>query len=1362
MNKMLFLLAGCLLALTSPLLAYDTGCGNPGDNNGEEDDDNCETTAGKNVGTNPVNPYRACLIREVTDIQTYGAAPIEFTRIYNSRTRDYTRARWELGTQYTWQHNWQYEMRESGQSNFGFPQIILRYPEGREVYFQAVDSTGSVRVPPAQYGDRLYPTGTGTFTLRTRGGREYDFRKVTVTGGYQYLLDQVRNGTGWRWTLTYQQQSDGLWRLYRITNNYGRYLQLARTPSANGYWRITSVTASDGRAVNFGYSTWTPTSETVLTSVSYPGTEQASYTWCGATTETSGPPLLATATDPLYAGSGSRMKYVYNYTADYFGGSPFGIVNGTVLEERNLVTDKAVVEFPLGSGSYPKILEGNGTEITRKFENGLLKESADGEGRVTTFTYSAAGTGYLISRTAPGGAVTAFGRDFAGRLLAQTNALGGVSQRTYNASGFLLTSTDELNRTTTHTRDANNRITRTDHPDGTYETFTYTGTGLLKTHRLRNGATETFNYDSLGNLTSHIDAAGNTASYTYATSGLRSSMTDRRGLVTAYQFNWRGLPTRITHPDGSYQEMTYDNLGLKVSERNEIGNIWTFTYTEYNQLATRTDPLNRTTTYEYGRAPGCGTCGYLPTLARITLPSGKKVENTYDLSGKLISRTVGAGTAATATTQWTYGADGEVATQVDPRGKVTTYTRDLLRRKTAETDPLGHTTSWAYDAVGNVLTTTFADATTASTTYDAMNRPLTSTDALGQTTTYTYHPDGSLASLTDARASAYTFVVDALSRRTRMNYPGGSYETWTYDGNSNMTQYRTRAGVTMSCTFDNRNRDTFCDWSDSTPDVTKTYDVAGRVLSISNSVAASAFSYDAANQMLSESITISGLTGAKTVAYSYDADGNRASLTDPSGSVITYSYSGRNQVEAIVADGPPPLATFTYDTAGNRTSRSLENGIITSTYTYDDDGRLTSLAHGSLETLTYTYDAMNRRTVETRSSAPARTFGYDLTGQLTAVNQSSGNAAFAYDAVGNRTVVTGAPGAGSYTANNLNQYTTAGGVGALTYDANGNLATGGGWTYTHNGSSRLVGVSGPGSVTATFGRDGRNRDVKRAINGVTTYLIYDGWNLVAEYDAVGVLTTRYIHGPQVDEILAKVTTASTTFLLPDALGSTIAVADGSGAVLERVYYSDAFGTPTFKDASGTTLVGTSTGTQFLFTGREWLAALNLYDYRNRTYSAGFGRFAEPDPIGFNAGDVNLYRYVANDPVNSIDPTGTFAFAVPIILTAPEWGPIAGSVAISGLATLSALELWNYCNKSAESDAPGQPTENDGYTPPKRQPSSKDGKVPNPNGPGRGYPDKNGDVWVPTGSGRGAHGGAHWDVQSPGGGYRNVYPGGASR
>lgn len=82
--------------------------------------------------------------------------------------------------------------------------------------------------------------------------------------------------------------------------------------------------------------------------------------------------------------------------------------------------------------------------------------------------------------------------------------------------------------------------------------------------------------------------------------------------------------------------------------------------------------------------------------------------------------------------------------------------------------------------------------------------------------------------------------------------------------------------------------------------------------------------------------------------------------------------------------------------------------------------------------------------------------------------------------------------------------------------------------------------------------------------------------------------------------------------------------------------------------------------------------------------------------------------------------------------------------------------------------PGIPGKDEGYEPPKKPPKNgdKNGRVPNPNGTGKGWPDANGDVWVPTG-GKGAHGGEHWDVQTPGRGgrrgkHRNVYLGGHVR
>jgi RHS repeat-associated protein len=74
-------------------------------------------------------------------------------------------------------------------------------------------------------------------------------------------------------------------------------------------------------------------------------------------------------------------------------------------------------------------------------------------------------------------------------------------------------------------------------------------------------------------------------------------------------------------------------------------------------------------------------------------------------------------------------------------------------------------------------------------------------------------------------------------------------------------------------------------------------------------------------------------------------------------------------------------------------------------------------------------------------------------------------------------------------------------------------------------------------------------------------------------------------------------------------------------------------------------------------------------------------------------------------------------------------------------------------------AAGQPTADDGYTPPRNWNGRR---VRSPNGNGYGYPDTNGDVCVPTGEGQAAHGGPHWDFQEPGGGYRNVHPGGFVR
>lgn len=188
--------------------------------------------------------------------------------------------------------------------------------------------------------------------------------------------------------------------------------------------------------------------------------------------------------------------------------------------------------------------------------------------------------------------------------------------------------------------------------------------------------------------------------------------------------------------------------------------------------------------------------------------------------------------------------------------------------------------------------------------------------------------------------------------------------------------------------------------------------------------------------------------------------------------------------------------------------------------------------------------------------------------------------------------------------------------------------------------------------------------MRRTVNGAARIFTYDGWKPILEWDQWGNWLAWNIYGAGPDEILARTdATYGAMIYKQDRLGNVVALLNANGNVVEKYFY-EAFGKPTVTDYWGGNARNASWyGNRFMFTGREWIPELGIYDYRNRMYHPGIGRFLQTDPVGlqtqgakltpeqkalfyggqapeaFASTELNLYRYSGDDPVNKSDPLG---------------------------------------------------------------------------------------------------------------------------
>jgi RHS repeat-associated protein len=844
-------------------------------------------------------------------------------------------------------------------------------------------------------------------------------------------------------------------------------------------------------------------------------------------------PLTITAISPAQGTVGSSVTI----TGTGFGGTQSDSVvtfNGTVATGVVSWSDTSVVAtVPAGASTGPVTVEVAAVTVDGpSFEVSSSTTLTDSLGNNTTYaSVMVGGKWYVASATGSG---------------CSTCTLRGNTTNTLDSNGNILSTTDELGHTTSYTYDTSNNLTSITQPSvsGGSPTTSYT-------------------YNSFGEVLTATDPLGNVTTNTYDSNGNLASVTSpapgggASASVTSFTYNSLGEITQITDPLGHATTMTYTSAGLISTITDPESNVTTYAYDSHGNRTSITDALSHVTTFSYDSGD---------RLTTITYPDSTTTTFTYDYRGRRTSVT-------------------------DQNGKTTSYAYDNADRLTSVTDAASHATAYGYDTESN------------------------------------------LTSIEDANSHTTSFTYDAYGRVTETTFPSSYYETYSYDAANNLTSKTDRKGQTLNYVYDALNRLTEKTYPDTTT-VEYTYDLVGNMTAVNDPTGTYDFSYDNMGRLTGTSTQYSFLTGTFTNAYTYDAASNRTGFTAPDSSTNSYSYDTLNHLTGLSNSWSGSFG-FSYDALNRRTQLTRPNSITTN-YSYDNLSRLLSVLHQSggstIDGASYTLDSAGNRTAKTDDHASVTSdYSYDSIYELTQVTQGgSTTESYSYDAVGNRTA---SLGVSSYTNNSSNEL-TASSTASYTNDNNGNTTSktvsGGTTDYSWDYDNRLSSVTLPSSGgTITFKYDPFGRRIEKVSPTTTSIFAYDGDNLVETVNSSGGVVARYAQAPGIDQPLAMQRGTTTSYYEQDGIGSVTSLSSSTGT-LAQTYTYDSFGNTTNSSGSLTNF--------FRYTAREFDTETNLYYYRTRYYDPAAGRFISEDPIGFKGG-IDFYTYVTNRPVDLADPTG---------------------------------------------------------------------------------------------------------------------------
>ncbi|MBI5311218.1 MAG: hypothetical protein HZB14_09395 [Actinobacteria bacterium] len=928
------------------------------------------------------------------------------------------------------------------------------------------------------------------------------------------------------------------------------------------------------------------------------------------------------------------------------GGNPdmFGVEGGYA---QTLASDPSGDLYSAFSNQIWKY----GAEFTDHMPDGATIPDPSGD---VAYKFDASGRHLETTSTTTGATLTSFAYDAQNRLTGVTDADGNTVTIERNAQGDPTAIVAPFGQRTTLAIGADGLLGSVTTPGGRSTAMTYDSKGLLETFTKPNGATSTFAYDGAGRLLSDQDAAGS------------AKTLDLEGSDAEYSVTLRSAGGRekvVTHrtlSDGSSERVVQHPTGTQSQRLERTDGSKSMTLPDGTAVQATSLPDDR-----YGPAV------QVPSTATITTPGGlsSQVETSveHDVSAWWNPLSWNTETATTSvngkTSTSTLNRDTQTAQSSSPAGRTSTSTFDDVERPVTLDIPGLAQASFAYDANGR-LTQASQGSRASSFSYNADGELAQATDPLGRTTSYAYDNDGLVTSTTLPGGREIQFTYDANGNMTSLTPPSRPAHEFSYDILGLMT------GATMPEVSTSPRTTTYA-YATPDHDLTKvtrpdgqeanfTYDSAGRLAALTGSEGQSTFSYSPTtgnptdltspdNENLSLTFdgslptgqTLTGpVQGSSTLAYNNDFQMTSATTA---GSQVNYSYD---------ADGLPIQAgdlTLASDPA-NGLLKTLTLGNAVTQITHNPFGEPesidTDVSATDLFQLNLTRDNAGRITTkqEIRPSLTTTwTYNYDTAGRLENVLKDGNQyAAYTYDANGNRTSKT-VEGTPTYATFDSRDRMLTQGDFDLTYNENGELTakhnrvTGDTLTLDYTTLGDLKGATAPDGSQIEYLLDGAGRRVGKKIDGqLTQGLLYspEAFGPVAELDGSNNLVARFIYGQGSNVPDYMVKGGDTYRLVADQLGSVVMVVNAStGAIAQEISYGP----------FGEVLADSDPGFQpFGFAGGIYDVDTGLMHFGAREYDAGLARWTASDPIGFEGGDSNLYGYVLQDPVNAVDPEGTFS------------------------------------------------------------------------------------------------------------------------